>query len=168
MIVFLNILCLCIIYGTFLYKFLCVCVHIYIFLRVCVDKFASHSALIIFVNWSILWWTVGYSEKKKKKLSLIFHHFLFEHFKCNILSNMCPAKRSDHSCFTSNFLYYRLSNLLPVWRSESLAISHSNRHWHKISLETMRRDYYNLWTHTSKGQRPVPLSPNWEGWRHFS
>lgn len=127
---------------------MCVCVHIYIFLRVCVDKFASHSALIIFVNWSILQWTVRYSEKKGKKNWLSFHHFLFEHFKCNILSNMCPAKRSDHSCFTSNFLYYRLSNLLPVWRSESLALGYSNRLCIIRSLETMKRDYHNRWTHT--------------------
>lgn len=49
-----------------------------------------------FCKWTAIW---------LKKKNLAFHHFLIEHFKCNMLSNICLIKCSYH------LLYFKLPSL---------------------------------------------------------
>ncbi len=124
-------------------SFVCVraCARIYIFCRVCVDICFSLSSNYLCdlkhfaVDSQIFFFTLAIFFLSASNVTCC---------QTFVLPNVLTA----HVLLQKNFLYYRLSNLLPVWRSGSLALGHSNRLCIKRSLETMKKDYHNPWTHT--------------------
>ncbi len=133
-------------------SFVCVpaCARVYIFCRVCVDICFSLSSNYLCdlkhfaVDSQIFFFTLAIFFLSASNVTCC---------QTFVLPNILTA----HVLLQKNFLYYRLSNLLPVWRSGSLALGHSNRLCIKISLETMKKDYHNPWTHTHTHTRVTGL-----------